>query len=132
MPVVLVVQLLNACHGNRQETYNIAVLFWLVCGTLLLCLVLTVVRDVDAVQERIIETLRTDQNQAFRGSTSNIAINGVSDRNESVNTAVATASPFHAEAPRPPLVMSTIEEPLLVDIDLSGTTNVTLILSSHG
>lgn len=68
---VIVVQLLQTCQGNRQTTYNIAVLFWIICGSLLLLLVFTVVQDEFNVQEKIMEAL---QNQRYRSNQTSMII----------------------------------------------------------
>lgn len=53
----LVVVMISACGGNRREAFNIVVLFWLFCGTLLTCLALTVVKDEETVHSQVTESL---------------------------------------------------------------------------
>lgn len=48
---------IKACGGNRREAFNVVVLFWLFCGSLLLVLTQTVVKDEAAVQLAVREAL---------------------------------------------------------------------------
>lgn len=55
--LALVVIFINACNGDRREAFNIVVLFWLVCGVLLLLLTRTVLHDEEVVQESVKQSM---------------------------------------------------------------------------
>lgn len=56
-----VVLFIKMCNGNRREAFNIVVLFWLFCGTMLLLLIVTVKHDEDTVQKTVKESVLNNQ-----------------------------------------------------------------------
>mmetsp|Transcript_5873 Transcript_5873/g.9687 ORF Transcript_5873/g.9687 Transcript_5873/m.9687 type:complete len:655 (+) Transcript_5873:171-2135(+) len=61
----IVVLFIDMCHGNRREAFNIVVLFWALCGTLLLLLTQTVRYDEAIVQQSVKQAMvqQLDQQQ---------------------------------------------------------------------
>eukprot|EP00600_Ochromonadales_sp_CCMP1393_P005272 CAMPEP_0174967858 /NCGR_PEP_ID=MMETSP0004_2-20121128/7812_1 /TAXON_ID=420556 /ORGANISM="Ochromonas sp., Strain CCMP1393" /LENGTH=619 /DNA_ID=CAMNT_0016217027 /DNA_START=91 /DNA_END=1950 /DNA_ORIENTATION=+ len=53
----LVYFFIQAFDGDRQAAYNVVVLFWVVCGVLLLAMQFTVKKDLERVQKSVMESL---------------------------------------------------------------------------
>lgn len=55
---VFIVQLLQACNGDRTKAFNIAIYFWIFCGVILLMLTFTVIQDEINVQNKILLSMK--------------------------------------------------------------------------
>mmetsp|Transcript_2188 Transcript_2188/g.4663 ORF Transcript_2188/g.4663 Transcript_2188/m.4663 type:complete len:204 (+) Transcript_2188:72-683(+) len=66
----LVVLFIKACGHDRQSAFNLVVLFWIFCGSLLCLLALTVRRDEARVQTQVRLAVLLDQHRRTRGAGS--------------------------------------------------------------
>jgi hypothetical protein len=63
----LVYGFIDAFHGDRQAAYSFIIMFWLICGVLLLAMYLTLEKDISDVQQAIRQAIELHDRDSTEG-----------------------------------------------------------------